>query len=814
MATTHTVVWGDTLSELAVRYGTTVDKLVKLNDITDPDFIVVGQVLKLTGTATTNTNKTSKPTIKVFGLQTGTDRTIYATWTWSKENTENYQTMWYYDSGDGVWFVGNDSTTEYKQSTYSAPANANRVKFKVKPISKKKTVNNKETSYWTAGWSSEKTYDFKDSPPETPSSPSVEVDKYKLTAELNNLPDGVTRVQFQVVKNNKTVFKTGTANVTTNYASYSCTLDAGNEYKVRCRVYSGSVASEWSQYSENKSTIPAAPSSITTCKANSESSVYLEWNEVITAKTYDIEYTTKKTYFDGSNQTTVQSGVEFTHYELTGLATGEEYFFRVRAVNASGTSGWSDIVSVSIGKKPGAPTTWSSTTTAIVGEPLNLYWVHNSEDGSSQTYAELELTIGDGKPFATTIKNSTDEELKDKTSIYPIDTSEYTEGTKILWRVRTAGVTHETLGYGEWSIQRTIDIYAPPTLEFSMTDSNGELIETLTSFPFKVSGLAGPNTQRPVGYHLVVSANESYETVDQIGNVKMVSQGEQIYSKYFDISDPLEIELSAGDIDLENNITYVISCIVSMNSGLTVESSLEFTVTWEDLEYEPNAEIAIDKDTLAAYIRPYYEGYDKDVLLSVYRREFDGTFTEIATGIKNKNTFVTDPHPALDYARYRIVAIDNTTGAVSYCDIAGYPIGETAAIIQWNEEWSYFDTTGEDELEQPAWSGSLLKLPYNIDVSDKRNPDVALVEYIGRAHPITYYGTQLGETSTWSMSIPKDDIETLYALRRLSVWQGDVYVREPSGSGYWANVTVSFSQKHRELTIPITLDLVRVEGGI
>lgn len=814
MATTHTVVWGDTLSELAVRYGTTVAKLVELNDITDPDFIVVGQVLKLTGTATTNTNNTSKPTIKVFGLQTGTDRTIYATWTWSKDHTENYQTMWYYDSGDGVWFVGSDSTTEYKQSTYSAPANANRVKFKVKPVSKKKTVNNKETSYWTAGWSSEKTYDFKDSPPETPSAPSVEVDKYKLTAELNNLPDGVTRVQFQVVKNNKTVFKTGTANVTTKHASYSCTLDAGNEYKVRCRVYSGSIASEWSQYSENKSTIPAAPSSITTCKANSESSVYLEWSAVTTAKTYDIEYTTKKEYFDGSNQTTVQNGVEFTHYELTGLATGEEYFFRVRAVNNSGTSGWSDIASVSIGKKPGAPTTWSSTTTAIVGEPLSLYWVHNSEDGSSQTYAELELTIGDDEPFTTTIKNSTDEELKDKTSVYPIDTSEYTEGTKILWRVRTAGVTHETLGYGEWSIQRSIDIYAPPTLEFSMTDSNGELIETLTSFPFKVSGLAGPNTQRPVGYHLVVSANESYETVDQIGNTKTVSQGEQIYSRYFDISDPLEVELSAGDIDLENNITYTISCIVSMNSGLTVESSLEFTVSWEDLEYEPNAEIAIDEDTLAAYIRPYYEGYNKDVLLSVYRREFDGTFTEIATGIENRNTFVTDPHPALDYARYRVVAIDKATGAVSYCDIAGYPIGETSAIIQWNEEWSYFDATGEDELEQPAWSGSLLKLPYNIDVSDKRNPDVALVEYIGRAHPITYYGTQLGETSTWSMSIPKDDIETLYALRRLSVWQGDAYVREPSGSGYWANVTVSFSQKHRELTIPITLEIVRVEGGI
>lgn len=822
MATTHTVGWGDTLSELAVQYGTTVAKLVELNDITDPDFIVVGQVLKLTGDATTNTNKTSKPTIKVFGLQTGTARTIYATWTWSKEYTENYQVMWYYDSGDGVWFVGNDSTTEYKQSTYAAPENAKRVKFKVKAISKKKTVNNKETSYWTAGWSSEKMYNFKDSPPEAPAAPSVTIEKYKLTAELNNLKEGITRVQFQVVKNNKTVFKTGTANVTTNYASFSCTLDAGNEYKVRCRAYSGSVASDWSPYSESKGTIPSTPSGITTCKATSESSVYLEWAEVVTAKTYDIEYTTKKEYFDGSNSTTTQKDIEFTHYELTGLEMGEEYFFRVRAVNSElgsdGASGWSEIVSVSIGKKPAAPTTWSSTTTATVGDPLYLYWVHNSEDGSSQTYAKLELTIGNDEPITEIIKNSTDEELKDKTSVYEIDTTKYAEGTKILWRVRTAGVTHETLGYGDWSIQRTIDIYAPPTLEFSITDIEGNLVDTLTSFPLNVSALAGPSNQAPLDYHVVVTANEGYETVDQIGNVKMVSQGEQIYSKYFDVVSPtdssLQTAISAGDIDLENNIPYTITCIASMNSGLTVEASLEFTVAWEDLEYEPNAEIAIDEDTIAAYIRPYYEGPNADVMLSVYRREFDGTFTEIATDIENKNTFVTDPHPALDYARYRIVAIDKATGAVSYCDIAGYPIGEKAAIIQWNEEWSYFDTTNEDEMEQPAWSGSMLKLPYNIDVSDKRNPDVALVEYIGRSHPVSYYGTQRGETSTWSMSIPKKDADTLYALRRLSIWQGDVYVREPSGSGYWANITVSFSQKHLEVTIPVTLEIARVEGGI
>ena len=117
-------------------------------------------------------------------------------------------------------------------------------------------------------------------------------------------------------------------------------------------------------------------------------------------------------------------------------------------------------------------------------------------------------------------------------------------------------------------------------------------------------------------------------------------------------------------------------------------------------------------------------------------------------------------------------------------------------------------------MEQPAWSGSMLSLPYNIDVSENNTIDKSLVEYIGRSHPVTYYGTQLGVSANWNMDIPKSDKETIYGLRRLARWMGDVYVREPSGSGYWANITVSFSQKHTELTIPVSLSITQVEGGI
>jgi LysM repeat protein len=44
---TYTVKSGDTLSEIAEQYGTTVDELVRLNNIDNPDLIHPGQELKL-----------------------------------------------------------------------------------------------------------------------------------------------------------------------------------------------------------------------------------------------------------------------------------------------------------------------------------------------------------------------------------------------------------------------------------------------------------------------------------------------------------------------------------------------------------------------------------------------------------------------------------------------------------------------------------------------------------------------------------------------------------------------------------------------
>lgn len=902
---------------------TGVDRLMTLNpDITKKDLIYVGQTIVLQGTAKTKTtNSSQQAKITNFGLQSNSDRTIFATWAWDKSNTDHYEVKWMYGTGDGVGFIGNKSDVTDKQDTYPAPENATHVAFYVRPISKTyKTKKGAEAKYWNADWSTVQRYYFTENPvaPPAPTDAQLALKDLKLTITLTDVGNlNADSILFQVCKDTGEVYKNGTSKISNSKASYSLTLEAGSQYYVRCRSIKGSLKSDWSANSSIIATMPAASDGIYLLYALSDTSVSLNWYDVSGVDSYEIQYTTTKRFFDSNpsavSSVTVESVVG--HAEISGLTSGQQYFFRVRTIKGTGDNSkgaWTEIKSITLGTKPSAPTTWSSTTTAKVGEPLKLYWIHNSEDSSRLMKSRLKMIIDDvaqDELIITygTCDESTDNDTTKKVSLngfvledgavvkvymtyantgtdiklnvnntgdipikygaygalywaagstvtftytdgewaltdvgatgsaesYSIDTSQYTEGTSIQWQVRTAGTfksNDNTYVYSEYSELRTVDIYAPPTVTVTLTDHTGDIFEELTAFPFNIAVNAGPNTQMPLGYFVSITSNESYEDIDEVGNTIIVGAGSEVYYKKFDSSSHrLNIPITASDINLKNNISYTVTVTVSMNSGLTGESSEGFTVALEEPEYWPDAEIIYDSETYTTSIRPYCENPNgtlvDGILLSVYRREFDGSFTELATGLNNTDrTYITDPHPSLDYARYRVVATDSSSGSISFYDVPGYPIEEKAVIIQWDEQWQNYDLSSDvsyevdgvtyvDELDEPAWTGSLVRLPYNVDITDDHEVDVSLVKYIGRKHPVSYYGTQLGSTSSWEMVIPKEDKQTLYALRRLAVWTGDVYVREPSGSGYWANISVSFSQTHKNTTIPVTINISRVEGG-
>jgi hypothetical protein len=752
-------------------------------------------------------------------LQKGSDNTLYASWSFKKKHIDHFAISWYYFTGNNVWFSGSSSNVTVKNATYSVPSNATKVKVTVKPVSEKKSKKEKNKTikvpYWK-GVNASKQYQMSKTPPETPSTPTVSVNGYKLSAILDTQDSLTDAVEFYIISGNKKIVSSIVSlNKTSRRASYSYQITPGSKYRVRCRAvnYVGSgkkkskVYSGWSEYSSEVTTIPDVNGGVV-CSVESDTSVKVSWDKNKTAASYEVQYTTNRSYFDSSSEVS-SVAVEVPYAYITGLDTGYTYYFRVRSVNDQGESGWSTIVSVVLGSTPTAPTTWSSTTTAVVGESVILYWVHNCEDGSKQSGYEVEITVN-----GVADVKSEGAENNEETYSYPLDLSMYKDGADILWRVRTKGVTDS---YGEWSVQREIKLYAMASLGLQLGSDD----KVLRGFPYTITAEAGPQSQKPMGYHISITANESYETNDEVGETVWVNEGEEIYSKRVDDSEHShEFNLSAGDIYLENDKSYKVIVTVSMDSGLTAESNDIFTVEWNDDRYEPDVSIVIT-EALTANISPVCRRIDDEleelvegVTLSVYRREYDGSFTEIASGLENDGSVtVVDPHPSLYYAGYRVVVLDLSNGTVDFEDFPGEPVLESSIVIQWNESWRPLDFSEEDAEELPTLTASMVKLPYNVDITENHDPDVALVEYTGRRNPVSYYGTQRGESATWSAEIDKEDMDTISALRRLSTWAGDVYVREPSGIGYWAQVTVSMTINHCELTVPVTLTIKRVEGS-
>lgn len=807
-------------------------------------------------------------------IEKNTQRTVAARWEWGiKEDdagyhTASYNIQWRFYTGDGIAYDGGSQTIDkpgIHTTTYDPPENAKHVKFRIKPISKTHTVNGKSTSYWSSEWSSswEEAPDFYLDknvlpPSESPVPNDISLNGFYLTVNVVVDDSNTTGGYFQLV-----IGDTVNAGVSpyiaktkTGLISHTFQVSTGNSYKVRFKSYNefSNLDGGWSAYSNEILTAPAPITNITG-KANSETSAMIMWNSNPTGVVeYEIEYTTNYEYFDVSGEVTSVTFENIkNYYIITGLTTGSKYFFRMRVKNDNGVSPWSNIVDIIIGSIPAAPTTWSSRSTVRAGETVTLYWMHNSVDGSSETAAIISF-LYNGKPNSkypdiTIYPNNEPDQNGISEYTFQTNSVNITEDVTIQWKVKTKGILPS---YGDWSTQRSFNVLVPITSyinvyktlkwfwdPFNFTQdtiytAKGDYADSylddpiIKSFPIFIVGSTTPNNVPPINARFTISPTVSYQTIDNTGEEIWINEGDVIYFKDVDINRYMSktvttydcpIALLPSDIILENGINYRVVFSATMANGLTTESEYIFVVSMDRDVYDLNAEIGYDQNTASVYVQPYCVDENQEIvpniMLSVYRLDFDGKFVEIVRNIYNKNrTTVTDPHPPLDYARYRLVGMSLITGSIFFTDLPPYPTQEKSIIIQWDEKWRNFDTQEESEMAESVITGSILRLPYNITTSEDSSPDVELVEYVGRENPVSYYGTHIGRTATWSVDIVRDDVETLYALRRLSRYMGDAYVREPNGTGYWANVTVSLNIENKSVIIPVTISIKRVEGGI
>lgn len=809
------------------------------------------------------------------------------------------------------WFDGGTGSVRagVKAFEFDIPDEALKISVSIKAVASEHTVKytdskGKKTSgnfpYFKADWKTKKIVVKQESHmPEVPTPSGEMISARVLRCTVDNIDADATHIEYWVLRPAQYGTKIGndpsglvpvTHNEITGRGGWDKTIAyPGYGYQVKARAYNQEfkVYSDWSYYTPIlPNMIYTAPGAVSGLKAvkvskdvggKREDQIRASWSSTVGATSYQIQYTTDP---NGWSNDSLTSSVETPGTDTTiyfSVNAGFQYYMRIRAISNKVSGGneadrgpWSNTIVVVVGTKPSPPTTWSNRLSAKIGDPVYLYWIHNTTDGSSLTSSEVEYTDGKitvRKTVAPTIDNITG--VNSSQGEYKLDTRNFADRSKIRWKVRTKGISDE---WSDWSTEREISVYEPPKISVTITSDEEGNIEApvITEFPFYIQCDATPSTQKAIGFYVSISPSAAYRKIEPDGTERWVNAGEEIYSEFFDFApsdgviqlsdyatidgNHLTLKMTPDRISLvtADSLEYNVSASVSMNSGLTADNSREdgtidsFATSFGSIDnYDVGGIVTLDEVTLTAVVTPYCQtafvadpdvDYPEDftppdpepipdISLSVYRYEQDGSFTLIGNNSPSIDPVsFTDPHPALRGVVYRIVAQSDITGAIVYADLEPEDLEENGIVIQWDEEWQapafaeIYDEMGElvqiDSSEIEAWTGGMVILPANIDIQNTAVADSELVKYDGRKHYVDYYSPFVDETGTWTGQFPKSDKTTIHALRRLQSYAGSVYVREPSGLGYWANVKVDFPVNHLELVVSVTLNITRVEGGM
>lgn len=207
-------------------------------------------------------------------------------------------------------------------------------------------------------------------------------------------------------------------------------LTPGTTYRVMVTEYNGVPGAE--QYLTtvgtnnplNQITVPSAPTATAATSITSNSFV-ANWNSVTGADDYRLDVSTDNfsTFVTGYNNLTV-SGITTS---VTGLTSGVDYQYRVRAVNTGGTSANSNVISdTTLLPAP----TLSSPANTLTGVSIRPTFSWTWSGSGTVNY---QIQVSTSNTFGTTVFDST---FSSATSVTLEEARKLSNNVNYYWRVR------------------------------------------------------------------------------------------------------------------------------------------------------------------------------------------------------------------------------------------------------------------------------------------------------------------------------------------------------------------------------------------
>jgi hypothetical protein len=289
---------------------------------------------------------------------------------------------------------------------------------------------------------------------------------------------GSTGYQLDVSTDNFATFVSGyNSKVVSGTSSAVAGLTNGTDYQYRVRANNGCVSISSNNISVSTPlTAPSAPTA-TAATAITQTGFTANWNAVGAATSYRIDVSADNftTFVVGFNDQTVGA----TSIDVIGLTSNVTYKYRVRAVNAGGTSVNSNVVSAKTSSE-GQTITFDALPDRNFGDdPITL---------SATASSGLPVSYASSNPDVATVINN----------------------ILFLKSAGTATITASQAGNGT-------TVSAAPVVHQSITVSDANLIASMSSYipgqPFQVSFKEDVNPVLLGNIHLVDANNQIIETI-------------------------------------------------------------------------------------------------------------------------------------------------------------------------------------------------------------------------------------------------------------------------------------------------------------
>lgn len=511
----------------------------------------------------------------------------------------------------------------------------------------------------------------------------------------------------------------------TNYTDNSISADHRYAYRVRAQGvggYSGYATSDYIY------TTPAAPSSVVAEKTGAQAVQLSIEGAAPWATSYAVERST-----DGGSQW-VSAGTAESFPWVDSSAPAGTVVYRVAAVRGSLQSAWAQSNSVTTITPPLAPTVTGLPIVAATGSTLTVQWVPNHPDGSAQTQAQIEYTVGSGSLQTATVQGAG--------TSYQLPASATASAGTVKVRVRTHGLDPD---WGAWSAYSTVAVAVPPSAHFTSPAQDGA---TVAALPLVLAWEATDPTGIALQTLSLTGADGSTLLTRQLaGDARSFQIDDSVYA-------------------LSNLTGYELVLTVLGGSSLATIAERQFSTDWAEPS-TPEADLDVDPADLSCAVTVHAgEGTGDEpeaVSFSVTRILPDGSQWLVADGLTDGQQCI-DPLPPLNVDYSYLVTAYAETGVSSSLTV---PARVDAVLAAFN----FGDAAATCELARldPSWSHS-----------PKRSGTLYHFADGGEAGglPVPYGGADVDSTRSMGFTVlDPGQLRRLQGLaaRYYTCWYRDVY---------------------------------------